>query len=65
MITIPVSRPARARAIMVGVGVATVLVARFVPAELGLWHDLLMALGLVSGGIGAATIVQAPKLGGP
>ena len=65
MIKAPVSNPARAKAIVIGASVATVLVARFLPSELGLLRELLTALGIFGGGVGAVQVVQAPKFGGP
>lgn len=65
MIKAPVSRPALAKAIVIGASVATVLVARFLPAELQLWRDLMTALGIFGGGVGAVQVIEAPKHGGP
>lgn len=65
MITVPKSNPARAKAIVIGAAVATVLVARFLPSELQLVRDLLTALGIFGGGVGSVQVVQAPKHGGP
>ena len=64
MITIPVSKPARAKAIVIGAGIATLLVARFLPAELTFVKELLGVLGVLSVGVGGAQIVTAPKAGG-
>jgi hypothetical protein len=65
MVKAPVSNPALAKTIVIGASVITVLVARFLPAELQLWRDLLTALGIFGGGVGAVQVVQAPKHGGP
>ena len=65
MVKVPTSNPARAKAIVIGAAVATVLVARFLPGELGLLKELLTALGIFGGGVGAVQVVQGPKHGGP
>ncbi len=65
MVKMPTSNPARAKALVIGASVVTVLVARFLPAELQLWRDLLTALGIFGSGVGAVQVVQAPKHGGP
>lgn len=65
MIKAPVSNPARAKALVIGAAVVTVLIGRFLPTELQLWRDLLTAVGLFGGGVGAVQLVQAPKHGGP
>jgi hypothetical protein len=65
MIKVPVSNPARAKAIVIGAGILSVLVARFLPTELALLQSILQVLGIGTVGVGAAQIVQAPKHGGP
>jgi hypothetical protein len=65
MITIPVSRPARAKAIVIGAGIASILISRFLPEHLSLFRDLLAVLGIGGFGVGAAQVVQAPQHGGP
>lgn len=65
MITAPVSRPELAKAIVIGTGIAGILIARFLPSELRLWKDILDAIGATGIGIGGVQVVQAPKHGGP
>lgn len=64
MIKAPTRNPARAKAIVLGAAVTSVLVARFLPSELQLLQDLLTALGIFGGGVGAVQVVQKPKAGG-
>lgn len=65
MIKAPVKNTARAKAIIIGAGITSVLVARFLPTELGLLHDLLYVLGIGGVGVGSVQVVQKPKPGGP
>lgn len=65
MIKAPVSNPARAKAIVIGLGVLGILVARFLPSELALFRSIVEVLGVGLTGVGAVQIVQAPKHGGP
>ena len=65
MITVPVSHPARAKAIVIGLGITSILVARFLPEYLQLLHDVMQVLGIGAIGVGAAQVVKAPKVGGP
>ena len=61
MVVIPVSKPARAKAIAILAGIASVAVAHFLPAQYGLLHDLLQVLGIGGIGVGTAQIVKAPS----
>jgi hypothetical protein len=64
MIKAPVKNTARAKAIVLGAAVTSVLVSRFLPAELPLLRELLAILGIFGGGVGAVQVVQKPKAGG-
>lgn len=65
MVTVPVSKPARAKAIVLAAGVAAIVVAHFVPQYSLLLSQILNVLGIGALGVGGAQVVQAPKHGGP
>jgi hypothetical protein len=64
MIKAPVKNTRRAKAILIGAGIASILVARFLPSELDTLHTILQLLGVGVIGVGGVQVVQKPKLGG-
>lgn len=61
MITVPVSKPALIKAITVGTGVASVVIAHFLPQYDSFWVDLMRTLGMFGIGVGAVQVVTVPK----
>lgn len=60
MITVPVSHPALIKAATIGTGVASVVVAHFLPQYASFWGDLLRVLGVFGIGVGAVQVVTVP-----
>ncbi len=61
MINLPTKNPRKAAAIALGLGVATVLVSRFLPTELATWSAILDIIGSALGGTGAVQYVTKPQ----
>jgi hypothetical protein len=61
MINIPVSKPALVKAVTIGTGVASVVVAHFLPQYAGFWADVLRTLGMFGVGVGTVQYVTVPK----
>lgn len=61
MINIPVSRPALIKAVTVGTGIASVVIAHYLPQYNSFWTDLLRTLGMFGIGVGSVQVVEAPK----
>ena len=62
MINVPQQNPRKAAAIVFGLGLATILIGRFLPGELATWHSVTDLIGTALGGVGAFQIVQAPTV---
>jgi hypothetical protein len=61
MITVPVSKPSLIKAVTIGTGVASVVVAHFLPQYASFWADLMRTLGMFGVGVGSVQVVTVPK----